>query len=433
MIKHESAGHRPPPVSECARVGRPVEAEAHYDAVVIGSGFGGSVTTYRLAEAGMKVCLLERGKVYPPGSFPRSPWETARNFWDPSEGMHGMFDVWSFRGLGGIVASGLGGGSLLWSNVVLRKDRSTFVKEDVNTPGGEYWPLDYDDLEPHYERHEKMLNATPYPFDRPPYDHTYKTRAMQYASGKLGLEWILPPLAVSFAGPDSAPGEPVPNDPPNLHGRTRYTCRLCGECNIGCNYGSKNTLDYNYLSRALEHGAELRTRCEVKTFAPRDGGGFTIDYVDHTNAVEGEKRSQDPPRRRITADRLVLSAGAFGTTYLLLKNRESFPLLSGKVGTRICGNGDTLMLAVEAKEDNGRPRIVDPGFGPAITSTVRVKDRAEGGPSRAYYIQDGGHPQIVNWIIQTSYQLGLVQRLVRFGYRLVRLWLRRTRRSEIGD
>jgi len=409
-------------------------SEEHFDAVVVGSGFGGSVMTYRLAEAGMSVCLLERGKAYPPGSFPRSPWETGRNFWDPSEGMHGLFDVWSFRGLGGIVASGLGGGSLIWSNVVLRKDRSTFVKESLAEGGlDEFWPVDYDDLEPHYARHEKMLRATPYPFDRPPYDRTYKTRAMQYASGKLGLEWILAPLAVSFAGPDSAPGEPVPDDPPNLHGRTRLTCRLCGECNIGCNYGSKNTLDFNYLSEAsLRHGALIRTRCEVKTFAPREGGGYTIDYVDHAEAVEGEKRKGELPRHTITADRLVLSAGVFGTTYLLLRNRGAFPKLSEALGTHLCGNGDILMLALESKEDDGSPRIVDPGYGPVITSTVRVPDAAEGGPGRAYYIQDGGHPQIVNWKIEAAWQLGILRRLIRFAARLVWLWLRRTRRSEIG-
>ena len=408
------------------------DSEGQFDVVVVGSGFGGSVTSYRLAEAGMSVCLLERGKPYPPGSFPRSPWETARNFWDPSEGMHGLWDVWSFRGLGGIVASGLGGGSLVYSNVVLRKDRSTFVKEDLANGGYEYWPVTYEDLEPHYARHEQMLTATPYPFDRPPYDRTYKTRAMQEASTQLGLEWLLPPLALAFAGPDDAPGEPVRNDAPNLHGRTRLTCRLCGECNIGCNYGSKNTLDFNYLSLASLHGAAIKTRCEVKEFAPRAGGGFTIDYVDHGDAVEGEKRTIEPPRHRITADRFILSAGSFGTTYLLLKNRHAFPALSEKLGTRLCGNGDILMLAMKAKEDGDRPRIVDPGFGPVITSTVRVKDEAEGGPGRAYYIQDGGHPQIVNWMIETSYQLGVLRRLIRAALRLVKLWLRLVRRSEIG-
>ncbi len=404
------------------------EPRGHFDAIVVGSGFGGAVMTYRLAEAGMSVCLLERGKPYPPGSFPRSPWEVGRNFWDPSEGLHGLFDVWSFRGLGGIVASGLGGGSLLWSNVVLRKDRSTFVKEE-----GEYWPVTYDDLEPHYERHERMLKATPYPYDQAPYDRTYKTKAMEHAAGRLDLEWFLPPLAVSFDPGDGRPrpGEPIQGEE-NLHGRTRLTCLLCGECNVGCNYGAKNTLDFNYLSLAkLRHGAEIRTRCEVKTFAPRDGGGYTVDYVDHSDAAEGEQRSSPLPPRRLTADRLILSAGAFGSTYLLLRNRAAFPGLSDRLGTHFCGNGDLLTLAIKAREAGG-PRIVDPGYGPVITSTIRVKDAAEGGPGRAYYIQDGGHPQIVNWIIEASYQLGVLRKGVRLAIRLARLWLRIDRRSDIG-
>ena len=405
----------------------PHEPEAHFDAVVVGSGFGGSVTAQRLAEAGMSVCVLERGKAYPPGSFPRSPWAIGRNFWDPSEGLHGLFDVWSFRGLGGVVASGLGGGSLVYSNVVLRKDRSTFVQEE-----GERWPVGYDDLEPHYERHERMLAATPYPFDREPYSRTYKTKAMQTAAERVGLEWFLPNLAVTFAPEGEPLGEPFRAPAPDLHGRTRTTCRLCGECNIGCNYGSKNTLDFTYLSDAvLRHGAEIRTRHEVKAFAPREGGGFTIDFVDHSQAVEGEPPGASLPLRRLTADRLVLSAGVFGTTYLLLKNRDAFPGVSPRLGTQFCGNGDLLTLAIEARE-NGKPRIVDPGFGPAITSTMRVKDAAEGGTGRGYYLQDGGHPQTVNWIVESSFQFAVIRRAIRLVKRLIPLALRFRRRSDIG-
>ena len=405
----------------------PHEPEAHFDAVIVGSGFGGSVTAQRLSEAGMSVCVLERGKAYPPGSFPRSPWQISRNFWDPSEGLHGLFDVWSFRGLGGIVASGLGGGSLVYSNVVLRKDRSTFVQEDR-----EFWPVGYDDLEPYYERHERTLAATPYPFDREPYSGTYKTQAMKTAAERVGLEWFLPKLAVTFAGEGEEPGEPFRTDEPDLHGRTRTTCRLCGECNIGCNYGSKNTLDFTYLSDAvLRHGADVRPRHEVKAFAPRPGGGFTIDFVDHTGAAEGEPRKSPLPVRRLTADRLVLSAGVFGSTYLLLRNRDAFPALSARLGTQFCGNGDLLTLAINARQ-NGGPRIVDPGFGPAITSTMRIKDAAEGGSGRAFYVQDGGHPQTVNWIIETSYQLAIVRRALRLVRHLIPLYLRFRRRSDIG-
>ncbi len=177
----------------------------------------------------------------------------------------------------------------------------------------ETWPVTYDDLEPHYERHERMLSATPYPYEtdpakrvaaREPYDRTYKTRAMQLASEKLGLEWYLPKLAVAFsAGGEPKPGVPILDEPANLHGQVRLTCRLCGECNVGCNYGSKNTLDFTYLSdAALRHGAHVHTRCEVKSFAPRQGGGYTVDLRRPLRRGRGrEAHGARPPSTRSAA------------------------------------------------------------------------------------------------------------------------------------
>ena len=149
---------------------------------------------------------------------------------------------------------------------------------------GEYWPLGYDDLVPHYERHEAMLNATPYPLRprsvRPHLQDEGDGVRVGRRSGSSG-SCRRSPSRFDPGDGRPAPGEPILGEE-NLHGRTRLTCLLCGECNIGCNYGAKNTLDYNYLSLAkLRHGADIRTRCEVKTFAPRDGGGYTLDYVDH--------------------------------------------------------------------------------------------------------------------------------------------------------
>jgi hypothetical protein len=138
-------------------------AAEHFDAVVVGSGFGGSVTAFRLAEGGLRVCLLERGKAYPPGSFPRTPYDMARNFWDPSEGKHGMFDLWTFKGLEALVSSGLGGGSLIYANVLIRKDAEWFVNEE-----GEDWPVTRADLDPHYDRVEPVLAPQCYPFDVEP-------------------------------------------------------------------------------------------------------------------------------------------------------------------------------------------------------------------------------------------------------------------------
>ena len=344
-------------------------AAEHFDAVVVGSGFGGSVTAYRLAEGGLRVCLLERGKAYPPGSFPRTPYDMARNFWDPSEGKHGMFDLWTFKGLEALVSSGLGGGSLIYANVLIRKDPEWFVNED-----GEDWPVTRDVLDPHYDRVEPMLAPQRYPFDVEPYASTPKTQAMQYAAQQLGLDWNLPNLAVTFGNPGQTPrpGDQI-GDGDNLHGLPRFTCRLCGECDIGCNYGSKNTLDFNYLSAFVRQGGEIRTRSEVRTFSPTDGGGFVVRYVTHEPEREGEPTDTSAlPVKTLTCARLVLSAGAFGTPYLLLRNAQAFPGLSPTaLGTRFCGNGDKLaFLNKSVRTDRGRRagHAFEPSIGPVITS-----------------------------------------------------------------
>jgi cholesterol oxidase len=413
----------------------------HFDVIIVGSGFGGSVMAYRLAEAGLRVCVLERGKAWPPGSFPRSPRGMRRNFWDPSEGLHGLFNLWSFRGLGGVVASGLGGGSLIYANVLLRKDEKTFVHEDLHGGGYEYWPVTREDLEPHYDTVEKMMGAQRYPLEHEPYSRTSKTIAMKLAAERMGHkeDWQLPPLAVTFANPGQhpVPGEPISEPYPNLHGRTRSTCRLCGECDIGCNFGSKNTLDYTYLSAAKRHGAEIRTRAEVKGFWPEDGE-YIVEYVDHSEAREGERPevpSSLRPRTVLSADRLVLAAGTFGSSFLLLRNRDNFPGLSEQLGTRFCGNGDLLGFLSKCTDDSKgarEPRILDGGFGPVITSALHIKDSTEGGPGRGYYVQDAGYPEFVNWLYEGSQQLAVLRRFLRLGHRLLKGWLRLSKDSDVS-
>src|SRR5262245_16261248 len=163
--------------SSSASCGTPMPEE-RVDAVVVGSGFGGSVVAQRLAGEGLAVLVLERGRAYPPGSCPRRPREMRDNFWDPSEGMHGMFDVWSFRHIEALVASGLGGGSLIYANVLIRKDERWFVHDGGPGEGYEDWPVSRAELEPHYERVEPMLGGRPYPLEDPAYADTQKTLAM---------------------------------------------------------------------------------------------------------------------------------------------------------------------------------------------------------------------------------------------------------------
>ncbi len=415
-------------------------ADTHFDVVVVGSGFGGSVACYRLADAGLRVCLLERGKSYPPGSFPRRPREMGQNFWDPSRGQHGLYNVWSFRKVEALVAAGLGGGSLIYANVLLRKDPRWFTQPKPGGGGHEDWPLTRDDLDPHYDQVEGMLGAQTYPLASPGYDDTAKTLALQRAAAGLGLEWALAPLAVTFANPDRPPaqGEPIVESGayPNLHGRGRLTCLLCGECDIGCNYGSKNTLDHTYLSAAKHRGAELRARSEVRSLAPRAAGGYRVGYVEHRSEHEGHATDTGGlPERHVTCDRLVLGAGALGTPYLLLRNRRSFPGIGAPLGTRFCGNGDLLTFLLRSTDNvNGAtvPRRIDASRGPVITSYVRVPDRVDGahqggpgGDGPGYYIQDAGFPGVVDWLLEGTTVPSTVNRLVRFAGR--RAWARLTR------
>jgi choline dehydrogenase-like flavoprotein len=133
--------------------------ETHFDVVIVGSGFGGSVMAYRLAEAGLTIRLRERGKAYPPNSFPRSPYGMRENLWDPGEGLFGLYNFWSFHRIHVLVASGLGGGSLIYANVLLRKDEEWFVKEDLARGGHEHWPITRADLEPYYDAVEGKRNT----------------------------------------------------------------------------------------------------------------------------------------------------------------------------------------------------------------------------------------------------------------------------------
>ncbi|SEB67506.1 GMC oxidoreductase [Streptomyces sp. TLI_105] len=404
-----------------------------FDAVVVGSGFGGSVTAFRLAEAGLRVCLLERGKPFPPGSFPRTPHDAAKNFWDPDSQLYGMYDMWSFSKLDALVSSGLGGGSLIYANVLIRKPESWFAHESFDG-GYEDWPVTRADLDPHYDRVERMLGAQRYPFDVKPYQDTPKTIAMQQAALRLGLPWELPLLAVSFGDPP-VPGAPIEGGEDNLHHSPRYTCRLVGECDLGCNFGSKNSLDFTYLSAADRLGADIRPLCEVRAFEPVRHG-FRVSYIEHGGAGGGDPLAP-PERHTVRTRRLVLSAGTFGTTYLLLRNRSAFPALSPALGTHFSGNGDFLGLVFKARErlqdrpGETVPRMMKPSFGPVITSAM-LKDRKENDETdRGFYIEDAGYPEFLNWLVEENV-LTMSHRVARFLLRRGWSQLTRTARSRVG-
>jgi len=377
-----------------------------FDVVVVGSGFGGSVVAARLAQAGRKVLLLERGQAWPPGSFPRTPYAFKNvGFWDPASPnpLYGLFDVSSFSGIDAVVSSGLGGGSLIYANVMLPKDADTFLREP-DQEGSEDWPLTREDLDPHYKKFLDRQRPQPYPFDQAPYSHTAKTQALVDAGERMQLKVEFPPLAVMFAneGRPPRPGEILAEDKPNIHDAPRSTCRLCGECDVGCNYGAKQTLDYTFVTDAQDAGAQIRTCCEARMITPLPEGGYELAYTQHLRVRElNGERLVDPveePERIVKASRVVLGAGTFGTVKLLLANRMALPRISRRLGEKFCCNGDFITVVRDCHKD-GQPRQIHPSYGPVITATLRVPggDRA----GRDQIIQDAGHPTFLDWFLHT--------------------------------
>ncbi len=382
-----------------------------FDAIIIGSGFGGSVCAARLAAAGLDVVVLERGAPHPPGSFARTPREMRTNFWDPDAGLHGLFEVWSFAQVNAIVSSGLGGGSLIYANVILPKPSHTF-QETAADGTVVPWPVGLADLEPHYEAVRAVLRPEPLP-DVEPYASIPKTREFAQAAAAAGFEVARPPLAIRFAvdGASPEPGRELPPDE-NLHHRPRLTCRLLGECDIGCNEGSKSSLDLTYLSQAKRDGARIRTLCEAVGIEPAPEGRWTVRYVQHVGARAGHREDLLDPSldvdRTISAQVVVLAGGTFGSTRLLLGRRAALPGLSPRLGCGFSSNGDMITFARDCRTGDGGWLDLSPSLGPVITQsghqTVDGQD---------LWVQDAGGPEFSEWLWQAPEVPGDVSGLVR--------------------
>ncbi|MCV7422193.1 GMC family oxidoreductase [Mycobacterium yunnanensis] len=390
------------------------------DYLVIGSGFGGSVAAATLAAPGRGVFLLERGKAYPPGSFPRTPDEMAENFWDPSNGLHGLFNVWSFEHVDAIVASGLGGGSLIYANVMLEKPEAWFTQPMAGGHGDEVWSFTHADLVEHYEAVRRVLHVDELPEEFVA-DHSPKTSRFLDASEGMGR---YAPLAVRFrnAAGDPAVGAALDPEPyGSIFGTPRRTtCRMVGECDIGCNEGAKSSMDHTFVSQAHAGGATVYTRTEVRSLRRLDDADqpyrFEVSYVVHPPWAEGHVRdTRLVEEHTIKAKRVVLAAGALGSTFLMLKNAETLGLPpNSPVGRRFCDNGDLLGLA--------SPRRAAQDFaankGPVITAYREISDESgseDGVPPVRMYLQDGGVPTIMLWILKTIDAPGLISRLVKDG------------------
>lgn len=325
---------------------------ADYDAVVIGSGFGGGVSACRLAEAGWRVCVLERGRRFGGGDFADGPDQAPRLLWHPRVNPNGLYDLRLFGDVSVLCAAGVGGGSLLYANVQLSAQPDVF---------DDRWPADVDlgSLEPPYRRVEEALEPVPTP-DIP------KTRAFAAAGEAAGRAAERTPVAVHF-------GEDRLNP---FGGSPQKGCIHLGRCITGCPRHAKNTIDLTYLARAERHGADVYPLHDVRRIARRGGGrpGWRIEFRDLQYLTRGE----------VEAQVVVLAAGAIGSSRLLMKNRRRLPRLSRALGTRFSANGNALGAIFDPRTPEAQRAQID--YGPTITSKLDLWSE------RRFLIEDLGLP-----------------------------------------
>ncbi|ONI75837.1 hypothetical protein BWI15_08480 [Kribbella sp. ALI-6-A] len=332
---------------------------------MVGTGFGGSVAAARLAQAGLRVVVLERGRRWPRGSFPRNDADL-KDGWLWRFG-RGLYDVRWLDQMVSVQAAGWGGGSLVYANVFARPPADVF---------DDHWPSAHtrDTLAPYYDLAAHMLEVGPVTPDPATGEYPLRTAAMELAVNGMGRPagTVRPNLAVRFTDAPDVPEK-------NRHGAEQLGCTFLAECVLGCNRGAKNSLDLNYLTVAEKAGAEGRTGCEVTGIEPVEGGGYRVRYLDHE---AGESRT-------VTGTQVWLGAGAVGTTELLLRARDvarTLPGLSPALGNGFSGNGDFLAFVRRTKTP------LDPDHGPTITTTSIVDCEIDG--RRLWFqVQDGSYPR----------------------------------------
>ena len=352
------------------------DLKLRYDVIVVGSGYGGGVAASRLARAGKRVAVLERGREFAIGDFPDRLIEAQEQFQVSNDGQHvsgsrlGLYDLHLGKDIHVFVGCGLGGGSLINANVSLPPDAR--VWDDP------VWPEEIGADQTRQEgfaRAKEVLRPVPYPDTTP----LHKLKALEVSGNAMRKDVIRPPINVTF------------ERQVNYAGVEQPACTLCGDCCSGCNVGSKNTVQVTYVADAYNHGAEIFTEMRVSHVrAERGRWRVFLDPLGH----EREKFAAN--EQSVTADVVILAAGTLGSTEILLRSREEGLPISDQIGRRFTGNGDVLAFAYNNNVPVngvgvGEPPIAstDP-VGPCITGLIDLRgtERLEDG----MVIEEGSIP-----------------------------------------
>jgi cholesterol oxidase len=331
------------------------------------------------------VLVLERGRRWSVGEYPRQPGDAWRYDNDNPAEHNGWMDFQMFRHMSVVAGAGVGGGSLIYANIHVE------AKKDLFETG---WPpqITLEELQPYYDKVTYMMQLQQVPKNQWP----ERTRIMHSAAIKTGYgdRFRQLDLAVSFSEDWNYDLEDPYNSShskkfTNVHGVEQGTCIHCGNCDIGCEVHAKNTLDLNYIPTAEKHGAEVRPLHLVRTIEPMDGGyRVRYDRIAGANLEPGS----------VTGRIVILAAGSMGSTELLLRQRDEHKTLrelGGMVGKGWSSNADFLTPAFHFD------RFVNPMRGPTITSAIDfLGERNLNGDH--FFIEDGGFPNVLRNYIESE-------------------------------
>ena len=326
------------------------------DVLVVGSGFGGSVTALRLAEKGYRVTVVEAGRRFRDEDFPKTSWRLRKYVWAPKLGLFGLQRVHMLRDVMILAGAGVGGGSLNYANTLYKPPAPFF--NDRQWAHITDWE---DELSPFYEQGRRMLGVVTNP------THTHSDEVIRSVAEDMGAAdtFVYTPVGVYFGektGGTGKPGETVPDPYFGGVGPDRTACIECGECMTGCRHGAKNTLVKNYLGLAERAGVRVLDRTTVSGLRERGDGTWDVT-LERTGAWTRPGRR----RRTMSAGHVVVAAGTWGTQHLLhyAKDDGSLPRLSDALGRLTRTNSESIMGAMRKEY---RPEQ-DFSEGVAITSS----------------------------------------------------------------
>jgi cholesterol oxidase len=350
-----------------------------YDVIVVGSGFGGSVSALRLTEKGYRVGVLEAGRRFTRETLPKNSWDTKNYIWAPALGLYGIQRIHLLSNVMILAGAGVGGGSLNYANTLYVPPPAFF--KDRQWGHITDWQ---EELKPFYDQARRMLGVRLNPTMTPSDEHL-KTAAERMG---VGDSFHMAPVGVFFGDGQDAdgkataePGAEVPDPYFGGAGPARKACSECGECMTGCRHGAKNTLNENYLYLAEKAGAVVHPMTSVRAVEEAaDGEGFTV------TCVATDKRKG--PAQVLRARKVVIAAGTYGTQTLLHRMRDSgtLPRLSARLGELTRTNSEALVGAQTIERRYRKKwkdeRKLDFTRGVAITSSIHPNEHTHIEPVR---------------------------------------------------